>query len=179
MTPLRPDDGLQAMTLATIADDSAGTVAEAALRAVAQATIDVAADLLGVMMVVTDMSGEPLTRVANPCPWFAANSAVEGVLSSCIAEWRHLAADPDLTPNFARGDVGFECARTFIRSGNSLIGMVLAGGISPSREPTVDPDLYHLDPAGRDRVLGALPKIAAAISTQVPQPAGPTDKENR
>jgi hypothetical protein len=64
--------------------------------------------------------------------------------------------------------------------------MVLAGGVSPSTDPVIDPDLYHLDDAARRRVLDALPRIAAAISatsprsaatTPVPHPAA-TMKEN-
>jgi hypothetical protein len=43
--------------------------------------------------------------------------------------------------------------------------MVLAGGVSASSSPDVDPDLYHLDEAQRQQVLTALPRIAAAIST--------------
>lgn len=159
------------------AADTVGSVQ--VIRAVSQATIDVAAELLGVMMVVTDMQGTPLTHVANPCPWFTRNSAVEDVLQACIAQWRDLAADPDLTPRFARGEVGFECARTFIRSGNHLVGMVLAGGVGSGLGATVDAEFHHLDPDGRDRVLATLPKIAAAISTQVAQPTATPDKENR
>lgn len=175
--PLDRDEGLQVIQLPPAAPS--GPDPESTLRPVAQATIDVAADLLGVMMVVTDMAGRPVTGVANPCPWFAENSAVGDVLATCVAEWRDLAADPDLTPRFAAGALGFECARTFIRSGNSLVGMVLAGGISPADRDSIDEGLYHLDSAARDEVLHALPKIAAAISTQVPQQAAAADKENR
>lgn len=156
--------------LLTPSDEGAAPGPTGQLAPIAQATIEVAADLLGVMMVVTDMAGRPVTEVANPCPWFQANSAVEGVLEACIAEWRGLAASPEMVPRFAVGAVGFQCARTFIRSGNNLVGMVLAGGISPAEDPTIDPELHHLDPGGRERVLNALPRIAAAISTQVVAP---------
>lgn len=144
-------------------------VAATLLQCVAQAAIDVAADLLGVMMVVTDMHGKPITEVANPCPWFSENANDPEVLDSCLSEWRILADNPDLTVAFRTGEVGFQCARTFIRSGNSLVGMVLAGGISPEGNATIDTGLYHLDPASRQRVLAALPRIAAAISTQAPR----------
>jgi hypothetical protein len=52
--------------------------------------------------------------------------------------------------------------------------MVLAGGVSPAADPSVDPDLYHLDGTERRRVLDALPRIAAAISTTTPRPAATT-----
>jgi excisionase family DNA binding protein len=155
-------------------------------EAAASAAVAVAADLLGVMMVVTDMHGRPVTAVANPCAWFATHGQEPGVLDRCVAEWHDLADHPDLTPRFQSGALGFECARAFIRHGSTLVGMVLAGGVSPATDTGVDPDLYHLDEAARLRVLSALPRIAAAISTTPPRPAAPvpvpppaaTTKEN-
>jgi hypothetical protein len=152
----------------------------------ASAAVEVAADLLGVMMVVTDMHGRPVTDVANQCSWFAARSDSPDMLDTCVSEWRDLADHPDLTPRFQEGALGFECARAFIRHGSTLVGMVLAGGVSPSADVSVDPDLHHLDQDARRRVLEALPRIAAAISTTspraavmtpVPRPAA-TKKEN-
>ncbi|MEI8080782.1 MAG: helix-turn-helix domain-containing protein [Actinomycetes bacterium] len=152
-------------------------------RRVAQAAIDVAAELLGVMMVVTDMDGQPITDVANPCPWFAEHASDPDVLDQCVAEWKNLADHPDFTPRFRIGAVGFECARTFVRSGAQLVGMVLAGGVSPSDEMTPDavsnPDLYHLSDSDRARVLDTLPKIAATITTRAPRAAGDQPKETK
>lgn len=142
--------------------------------ATAGAVVTVASDLLGVMMVVTDMHGRPVTDVANPSAWYSAHADEPDVLDACVAEWRDLADHPDLTPRFQIGALGFQCARAFIRSGSTLVGMVLAGGVSPAADPAVDPDLYHLDAADRDRVLTALPRVAAAISTQAPRPAATT-----
>lgn len=133
----------------------------------ADAVLAVAGDLLGVMMVVTDMNGGPLTRVANPCDWFADRAEDPEVVSACSAEWQSMADDPDLAPRFRTGVLGFQCARAFIRSGTSLIGMVLAGGIAP--ESSDNPDLYHLTDAERQRVLAALPRIAAALSHVPPR----------
>ena len=135
----------------------------------ARAAIEVAAELLGVMMVVTDMAGRPVTEVVHPCVWFAQHGADPDVLDQCVAEWRDLADHPDLTPRFAAGVHGFECARAFVRNGPTLVGMVLAGGVSPSPEPGADPDLYHLGPEQREQVLDALPLIAAAISRATPE----------
>ena len=140
----------------------------------ASAAVEVAADLLGVMMVVTDMHGRPVTDVANPSTWFSTRADEPDVLDACVAEWRDLADHPDLTPRFQEGALGFQCARAFIRHGSTLVGMVLAGGVSPSTDMRVDPDLYHLDDAARRRVLDALPRIAAAISTTTPRPAAST-----
>lgn len=137
---------------------------------VAGAVARVAADLLGVMMVVTDMDGHPVTDVVNPCPWFAERADDPGLLETCVAEWRELADDPDFEPRFTLGHHGFECVRAFVRSGSSLVGMVLAGGIAPVGSSTAG--LYELDGDSRRRVLSALPKVAAALS-QVPPRPGP------
>ena len=123
------------------------------------ALIEVAADELGVMMVVTDMNGQPLTGVANPCPWFTERG--DSVLDACVADWRHMADEVRLTPEFSVGPFGFECARAYIRSGNQLVGMVLAGGVAAPGGPA---GMYELDDAARARVLQALPRVAAALS---------------
>jgi excisionase family DNA binding protein len=137
-----------------------------ALPASASAVVEVAADLLGVMMVAADMYGRPLTGVANPSRWFAARAADPASLADCVAEWKALADEPDFEPQFLTGQLGFQCARAYIRSGTSLVGMVLAGGVAP---PGTDSDeLYHLDATQRSRVLAALPKVAAALSRTLP-----------
>jgi excisionase family DNA binding protein len=131
-------------------------------RRVAQVAVDIAADLLGVMMVVTDMDGRPVTRIANPCAPFIDRAGDPGLLRQCVAEWRRLADEVSLEPRFRLGEVGFECARVFVRSGRQLTGMVLAGGVAPIG--VTDSDLYTLTDGDRDRVLRALPRIATAIS---------------
>jgi excisionase family DNA binding protein len=133
---------------------------------VATALAEVAATSLGVMMVVTDMDGRPITPVLNPCPSFLAGADEPDTISRCAAEWRVLADDVELRPRFASGDLGFQCARAFVRSGRELVGMVLAGGVAaPDQDPT---GLYDLDDEARDRVLDALPSVATALSRLVP-----------
>jgi excisionase family DNA binding protein len=129
----------------------------------AAAATTVAADLLGVMMVVTDMHGRPLTPVANPCPRVARLADDAEAVQACATEWRALADELDLRPRFRSGALGFECARAHIRTGDRLVGMVLAGGLAP--EGDEDPDVYHLDADARAAVLAALPRVAAALST--------------
>jgi excisionase family DNA binding protein len=147
--------------LAIPADGTASGAAPLAL--VVTPVLTVAAELLGVMMLVTDMDGHPLSDVANPCPWFADRGSDPAVVATCVAEWRALADEPDLTPAFRTGLLGFECARAFMRTGSTLVGMVLAGGLAP--EGQARPDLYQLDPEQRARVLAALPVVATALST--------------
>jgi len=129
---------------------------------IATAVISVAADLLGVMMVVTDMAGQPVTGVANPCPWFAARASDPASVEACVTEWQLLADNLEFEPQFKTGLLGFECARAYIRSGTSLVGMVLAGGLAPAGNDSTE--LYQLDDGQRARVLAALPKIATALS---------------
>lgn len=126
---------------------------------VATAAISVAANLLGVMMVVTDLQGQPLTPVVNPCRAFT--EAPEDVAQECLAEWRVAARDMDLGPRFRPSLLGFECASAFIRSGDRLVGLVIAGGIAPTG--TVDSGMYALTNDGRQELLAALPRIATAV----------------
>lgn len=124
--------------------------------ALAHATIAIAAELLGVMLVVTDLEGSPLTPFANPCPRFA--SATDEDVRSCLAEWRAIAAGHDLGTRFRASALGFDCAAAFVRSGDRLVGMVIAGGVG-------DADGAHrLSEGERERVLACLPRIAAAIA---------------
>lgn len=133
---------------------------------VAGSAIDVAADLLGVMMLVTDMAGQPITEIANPCPWFVRNSTDHETMRTCVAEWRELADAHDFSPAFRLGNFEFECARSFIRRGHELVGMVLVGGVAPLG--TTSPDLYSLSESERATVLRALPMVASAIAGRRP-----------
>jgi hypothetical protein len=119
------------------------------------------------------MDGRPITDVVNPCPWFAERSDDTELVDACVSEWQQLADDPDLEPRFAPGVLGFECARAFVRSGTSLVAMVLVGGVAPAGSAT--PGLHHLDDDGRRRVLASLPKVAAALSRVTPRDARPAD----
>ena len=147
----------------------------------AQATIAVVADLLGVMMVVTDMAGTPVTEVMNPCPWLAVRRSDPRIVEACTREWRALADDLAFEPRFRPGVFGFACARSYIRRGSQLVGMVLAGGVADAAAETADDGLYHLDDAARARVLTTLPKVAAALSragaAASPDPATSTGQE--
>ena len=124
--------------------------------------LELAAEILGVMIVVADMRGEPLTEVINPCQWFAERSDDPELLGLCLADWKGLADDPDFEVRFHAGPLGVDCARAFLRVGPQLVGMLIAGCISPSDE---DPRaLYRLGPDARAFVLRALPTLAARVS---------------
>lgn len=149
-----------------------------------QAVADLAGELLGVMAVVTDMHGRPLTTVANPCDYYLAVEDLPDVLDRCVDGWRRLGIG-GLEPQWIPSHLGFQCARTFVRVGSRLTGMVIVGGIAPEEwppppaqlqaiaddlgvaaedlAPAVD-GVYHLDRAERRRVLVALPKISDLIT---------------
>jgi excisionase family DNA binding protein len=124
--------------------------------------VEVAAVSLGVMMVVCDLDGRPLTDVANPCERFAQRRDDPALLEECVEDWRDLADDLDLAPRFRTGRLGFQCARAFVRHGDRLVAMVLAGGLpAPGQDPT---GLYDLDDAARRRALDALPHVASTLA---------------
>ena len=107
----------------------------------AQAVADLAADLFGVMAVVTDMTGRALTSVANPCGYFTAAFNSVYTADRCSAGWRRLGEEIDLEPRFLPSHLGFLCARSFIRVGPSLAGMVIVGGVAPEIWPPSDEDI--------------------------------------
>ena len=125
----------------------------------AEAVASVAADLLGVMVVITDLDGQAMTQVHNPCDRYLRASAHEA--RECVEEWRVLARRSDVVPRFHAGPLGFECAAAFIRSGDRLVGLVIAGGIAPVDQPAAD--VHVLTRAQRSLVLDSLPRIAAAV----------------
>jgi len=140
-----------------------------------QPVIDLVSELLGVMMVVTDMDGNPTTGVANPCTWFAERQDDPQVLEDCVNDWRAFANEQAFQPAFRQGPHGFECARALIRDGNQLVGMVLAGGVAPGDWPVdaerdVTDGFYHLTASDRAVLLSALPRVAATISRVARQP---------
>lgn len=94
------------------------------------------ADLYGVMAVVTDMDGNPLTPVVNPCGFYTAIAARPAASQLCITEWRSFAQRPQMAPpRFTPSHLGFHCARTFVWAGTEPVGMLLIGGVTPPDWP--------------------------------------------
>jgi excisionase family DNA binding protein len=153
--------------------------------ACAQPIQDAFAELLGVMIVVTDMAGQPVTRVSNPCGLYAAVIQDEAALAGCVAHWQQMAGAIPLEPRFAPSELGLLCARGLIRVGNELRGMVFFGGIAPDEWPPTEAQtaaiaahfglapalvaahaqgVYRMDRAARDRVLSYAQRIADIFS---------------
>jgi excisionase family DNA binding protein len=160
-------------------------LAELVPSSIAQGLVDLAADAMGLMVVITDMEGQPLTGVTNPCGLFAAVAQQPGVLSRCVDTWAHYGAVPDLVPRFGPSDFGFLCARAFVRRDTELLGMVIAGGVAPADWPPKDEEIssmaatfgipfdtvaahidevYRLTQEERVHVLTLLPRIGVLIS---------------
>ncbi len=143
------------------------------------------ADLLGIMIIVTDIDGSPITEASNPCGLFTAISEQPNAVQRCIQSWHDLAAAIDLTPQFSVSHLGLLCARSMIRVDTELKGMVIAGCIAPSTWPPsaaeveqmaqafgveasrMTPHLqavYDLNPDQKANVLAFLPRIANIIA---------------
>jgi len=141
--------------------------------------------LLGVMVVVTDMDGRPISRAANPCGLFEAINENDDAVARCVVSWKQLADQIDLQPRFAPSHMGLLCARSYLRVGTELKGMVLVGGIAPDSWPPSPAELdgiaeafgappelvrhrvhevFQLDEEGRQRVLSFLPRMAQMLS---------------
>ncbi len=150
-----------------------------------QALADLLGDVLGTMVIITDMDGRPLTEVANPCGLFAAIQEVPGSIDKCIEGWREFGDDVDLTPRFVPSHIGFLCSRGFVRVGSELKGMIIVGGIAPRRWPPapeqiaalaaemempVDEieahidEVYYLDEAHMNWIASLLPSAGTLIS---------------
>lgn len=146
---------------------------------------DTFADALGVMIVVTDINGHPVTEVSNPCGLFAAISDIPTALEKCLESWRQLAQDIDLEPKFSPSHLGLLCARAMIRVGAELKGMVFVGGIAPKNWPpspeqvqtmatefgvsfeTLEPHLnevFELSTSEQARVLTFVQRIANIVA---------------
>lgn len=116
-------------------EDASGDLATLLPRDCVQLIQDSYADLLGVMLVITDMDGNPITEVSNPCGLFEAISDQPHAVQKCIDSWHDLATMLSLEPQFKRSHLGLYCARALIRVGTELKGMVVAGCIAPEAWP--------------------------------------------
>jgi excisionase family DNA binding protein len=168
-----------------ILENQPTTLAELLPMECVQIIQDPFADLLGVMLVITDMEGNPITQPSNPCGLFNVISEQPDAIQRCIQSWHDLAAVIDLNPKFSVSHLGLLCARSMIRVGAELKGMVIAGCITPDQwPPTMEEvetmaaefgvpvenmmarldDVYTMDKAQQDQVLAYLPRIANIVA---------------
>ncbi len=147
---------------------------------------DAFADALGVMIVITDMDGQPVTRISNPSPFYSALTARNaGASGQCVVTWRQLANEPALEPKWALNEMGLLCTRALIRVGSELQGMVMLGGLAPQDWPPPEEQVaalarqfgaetpvvaaqvhavHRLDEAGMTKALRSVQRIADVLA---------------
>lgn len=146
---------------------------------------DTFADALGVTLLITDLNGHPVTRASNACGLMQAVEGEASAYARCLAWWAELAQRPDLHPSYIPSHTGLLCARGFIRNGNELAGMVVAGGIAPAAWPPPAEqvaaiagqlgmqtsllaehigEVFYLDTAAQQRLLPLVQRIADAVT---------------
>lgn len=133
----------------------------------AQSVADLLGDLFGIMAVVTDMDGRPLTTVANQCGFYATIASRPGAAEACLEGWRQLAAEPHVAPRFVPSHLGFLCARTFIWVDLQPVGMIVVGGVTPSTWP---PPPEHLAAVAAETGVSAT-RLAEAVPDTFDVPA--------
>ena len=161
------------------------SLADLLVPEVAQSIADLLGDLFGITAVVTDMSGNPLSEVANPCGFYAAIADRPGAAEACLAGWRQFASEPHVAPRFVESHLGFLCARTFVWVDLQPVGMIVVGGVTPRTWPPasdrlasvaaevgVDPAVLHdhvdetwtLDGDRQRWILQMLPQLGDLVS---------------
>ena len=105
---------------------------------------DTFADTLGVMLVITDMDGNPITRISHPCGLFASIQDTPNAVQKCIRSWQTLAQTIELEPKFMPSHLGLLCARGMIRVGTELKGMVVVGCIAPDDWPPAEDEIRRM-----------------------------------
>ena len=119
------------------------------------------ADLLGVMLVVTDMGGQPITEPSHSCGLFQVVSQEPGALRKCISSWGQMATSLEMEPKFTTSHLGLLCARALIRVGTELQGMVVAGCVAP--------DIWPPSREAMSEIAGEFGVLPEQIETHVNQ----------
>jgi excisionase family DNA binding protein len=96
---------------------------------------DAFAEALDVMLVVTDLDGQPITQVSHEIPLYHLLTETQDGHAMCQQTWRELAQMPALEPRFTPGFAGLLCARALVRLGNQLKAMVIVFGVAPPNWP--------------------------------------------
>lgn len=128
---------------------------------------DAFAEVLGVTLVLTDLDGQPITRISNPSPLFQLLAESQRGRLAWQQHMRELAQMPALEPRFVTGHAGLMCARALVRIGNELKAIVVASSMAPAGEQALPQlagqlaDALDLPPARVQAVLQILPVLSA------------------
>jgi excisionase family DNA binding protein len=146
---------------------------------------DTFADALGVMIVTTNLDGNPLTRMSNAPGLIRVLEEHPEAQARCLQSWAELARLPSMQPTFLRSHLGLLCARAFFRTGSELRGMVVLGGCAPQPWPPTEDqvdqaaltlgiergllenhlsEVWVMDAAEEARILGFTQRIADVVT---------------
>jgi excisionase family DNA binding protein len=150
-----------------------------------QKILDTFASVLGVMMVVTDLEGQPLTHFSNPCGLFALAEASPQAHQRCLRDWAAQAKRPGLQPEMVQGHLGLSYTRGLVRVGTEIKAMLIAGGMAPAQWPPEEREIarlaeyldvpeaalrrhidevFHLDAGEQQRVLAYVQQVADILA---------------
>ena len=167
------------------ASNGNGSLAELIPLECVQLIQDSHADLLGVMLVITDMQGRPITQPSKSCGLFAAINKKPDAVQRCISSWHDLGQSVTIEPVFHRSHLGLLCARGLIRVGMELQGMVVAGCVTPNEWPPSEEEVkqmaaefgvaptlvkprlhevFHLDDQQKSVVLSTVQQVANIVA---------------
>ncbi|MFO7635652.1 MAG: PocR ligand-binding domain-containing protein [Caldilinea sp.] len=146
---------------------------------------DTFADILGIMLVVIDLNGHPVTEPSHVCSLFALAERSSAAQRQCRLEWAALAGQTGLQPTFGRSHLGLLQTGGLVRVGSELKAMLVAGGIAPVVWPP-DPteiarmaeyldvseqelgmtmaDVFILNNEQKQQVLGYVQRIADIVA---------------
>jgi excisionase family DNA binding protein len=146
---------------------------------------DTFSDLLGVMLVVTDLEGRPLTPLSGPGGLLRLVQQSYTGQKLCQEDWASLAFGPSVMPALQHGRLGLLQTRGLVRVGAEIKALVIAGGIAPQAWPPDDCEtarlaelldmheddlrrqigqVHHLDEAGRQTVVAYVQRVADIIA---------------
>jgi excisionase family DNA binding protein len=146
---------------------------------------DTFSDLLGVMLVVTDLEGKPLTPLSGPGGLLRLVQQSHTGRRLCQEDWASLAAGPSVMPALQHGRLGLLQTRGLVRVGAEIKALVIAGGIAPQSWPPNDCEtarlaelldideadlrrqigqVHHLDEAGQQTVVAYVQRVADIIA---------------
>ncbi len=124
---------------------------------------DAFADALGLMLVVTDMEGQPITQVSHPLPLYTLLAEAKDGHALCQEKWRQLGQVPALEPRFVPAMGGLLCARALVRMGSQLKAMVIVFGVAP---PSWTPEDELLEDLAEELALDPV-RLKQALSAAV------------
>lgn len=133
---------------------------------------DAFAETLGVMLVITNLEGQPITQASNASPIYNLLNETPHGSQLCQEQWHNLAQIPAMEPRFVPGWGGVLCARALVRLNNELKGMVIAFGIAPANWPPSSTAIIELAQSlqiAPDKLQSVFAEVASLTSAEQKQ----------